>query len=235
MITSSSRVAGAILFLRGLERLFQPHHVLARTQVVERLALALEVFLAVVRRLDRQTDAALGLVHLDHARLDLLADLEDVLDLRHVVLAQLRDVHQPVDVVLELHERAEARQLRDLARDQIADLVLRVDVLPRVAVELLHAQADALVLLVDVDDHGLDLVALLEHLARLIDLARPRHVGDVDHAVDAFLDLHERAVGGHVADLALDHGARRVLLLDLVPRVGLPTGAGPGKSSAPPC
>ena len=47
----------------------------------------------------------------------------------------------------------------------------------------------------------LDLVTLLEHFARMIDLARPAHVGDVDHAVDAFLEFDEGAVGGHVADL----------------------------------
>ena len=48
-----------------------------------------------------------------------------------------------------------------------------------------------------------------------------RHVGDVDHAVDAFFQLHERAVGGHVADRALDLLADLVAVLDLVPRIGL--------------
>ncbi len=91
--------------------------------------------------------------------------------------------------------------LRDLAVDEIADLVFLIDVLPRIVAQLFDAEADALVGLVDVDHHGFDFVALLEDFARMIDLAGPAQVGDVDHAVDAFLQFHERAVGGHVADL----------------------------------
>ncbi len=85
--------------------------------------------------------------------------------------------------------------------------------------ELLDSQADALVLLVDVDDHRFHLVALLEQLAGVIDLARPRHVGDVDHAIDAFLELNKRAVGGHVAHDSLDLFADLIAVLDLVPWV----------------
>ena len=68
---------------------------------------------------------------------------------------------------------------------------------------------------------GFDFVVLLEDFGRVVDLAGPGHVGDVDHAVDAFFQLHERAVGGEVADRALDGGADRVAEFDLVPRVGL--------------
>ena len=51
----------------------------------------------------------------------------------------------------QLDERAEAGKLRDLALDQVADLVFLIDFLPRIGFELLDAEADALVLLVDVD------------------------------------------------------------------------------------
>ena len=43
----------------------------------------------------------------------------------------------------------------------------------------------------------------------------------MDHAVDAFFQLHERAVSGEVADLALDAGAGRVLARDDFPRIGV--------------
>ena len=48
-----------------------------------------------------------------------------------------------------------------------------------------------------------------------------RHVGDVDHAVDAFFEFDEGAVGGEVADLALDLRADRVAVLDVVPGIGV--------------
>ena len=69
---------------------------------------------------------------------------------------------------------------------------------------LLQAQGDAAALLVDREHAALDLLALLDHLAGMADLAGPRHVADVQQAVDAFLDLDERAVVGEVADRALD-------------------------------
>ena len=82
-------------------------------------------------------------------------------------------------------------------------------------------ERQALVLGVDAEHHRLDHVALLQHFGRVLDALAPRHVGDVDQAVDVFLDLDERAELGEVADLALDARADRVLLGQLVPRVAL--------------
>src|SRR5687767_10889542 len=55
----------------------------------------------------------------------------------------------------------------------------------------------------------------------MLDALAPRHVGDVDQAVDVVLDLDERAELGQVAHFALDARADRVLLGELVPRVAL--------------
>ena len=84
----------------------------------------------------------------------------------------------------------------------LPDRVLLQDVVPGVRLELLDAQGELLVLLVDLQHDGLDLVALLEHLARVLDLLGPGDVGDVHQAVDALLDLDEDAEVGDVADLA---------------------------------
>ena len=92
---------------------------------------------------------------------------------------------------------------------------------PRIVVELLEAQGDAAAFLIDREHLALDLLALLDHLAGMADLAGPGHVADVQQAVDAFFDLDERAVVGQVADRALDHRARRIALGHLVPRVRL--------------
>ncbi len=86
---------------------------------------------------------------------------------------------------------------------------------------MFQAERNALVGLVDLEHLGLDLVALLQHFGRMIDLAGPGEVGDVDHAVDAFFELDEGAVGGEVADLALDAGAGRVLARHDFPRIGV--------------
>jgi hypothetical protein len=69
-------------------------------------------------------------VNLDDARGDVLTDLEHVLDLVHALFADLRDVNETIDVVLESDERSEARELGDLAGDEIADFVELVNVAP---------------------------------------------------------------------------------------------------------
>ena len=214
-------LAGTILLLGGGECRAEADHVLAALDGLERLALLAECFLAVAGGLDGEAETTLGLVDLDDAGLDLLAGLEDILDLLDTVLADLRDVDESVDVAGEFDEGAEVGDLGDGSLDEIADLELALDLLPGIGLELLDAEADALVGLVDVDDDRIHLVALLEDFARVVDLLGPAEVGDVHHAVDALLQLHEGAVGGHVADLAADLLADDVALLDLVPRVGL--------------
>ena len=98
------------------------------------------------------------------------------------------------------------------ALDEVAGLVLLLEGLPVVGLELLDRERNPAVLLVDRGDDGLDVVALLEDLGGVLDAARPRHVGDVDEAVDALFDLDERAEVGQVADLAGDAAADGVLL-----------------------
>ncbi len=128
---------------------------------------------------------------------------------------------ESVDAILELDERAEGRDLGDLALDDRADGVLRRDLAPRIRLRLLEAERNALLLRVHVEDDRLDLLALLEALRGMVDLARPAHVADVDHAVDALLELDERAVRREVADLALDLRADREAVLHRVPRIRL--------------
>ena len=75
---------------------------------------------------------------------------------------------------------------------------------PGVVLELLDAERDALVLDVDAEDHGLDLVALLVGLGRVLDLLRPVRVRDVDQTVDAVIDADGNAEVGDALDLARD-------------------------------
>ena len=91
--------------------------------------------------------------------------------------------------------------LTTLPCDARADRILLGDVLPRVALELLEAERDALTLPVDVEHLDLELLADLHELGRMRDAA-PRHVGDVEQAVDA-AEIDERTEVGDVLDDAL--------------------------------
>ena len=81
--------------------------------------------------------------------------------------------------------------------------ILGLDAGPRIGLQLLHAEADALRLGVDAHDLHLDRVADVDDLARVID-APPGHVGDMQQAVDA-AEVDEGAVVGDVLDQAVDH------------------------------
>src|SRR5947207_518519 len=53
----------------------------------------------------------------------------------------------------------------------------------------------------------------------MLDALAPRHVGDVDEAVDLFLHLDERTELSEVPDLAVDFAADRILVGQVVPGI----------------
>ena len=96
----------------------------------------------------------------------LVAGLDDLARVLHVVVGQLGDVHEALDAVQDLDERAEGDDLRDRALELVADVVGVDDPLPRVLLGLLEAQRDALAVAVDVEHLDLHGVADVEDLAR---------------------------------------------------------------------
>ena len=109
---------------------------------------------------------------------------------------------QTLDAGLEFDEGAVIGDVGDAALEAGADRIFRLDALPRIVEQLLHAERDAVGLVVDLDDLDLDLLADIEHLGRVID-APPGDVGDVQQAVDA-AEVDEGAVIGDVLDRAVD-------------------------------
>ena len=99
-----------------------------------------------------------------------------------------------------------------------ADRILGLDALPRIVEQLLHAERDAVGLVVDLDDLDLHLLADVEHLGRVVD-APPGDVGDVQQAVDA-AEIDERAVVGDVLDHAVDDLALFEVLHQLLALLG---------------
>ena len=109
----------------------------------------------------------------------------------------------------DLHVDAGLLHLDDLAGDDRALLeVARAFAGERIAFELLDAERDALLLDVDVEHLGLDLVALLVLLDHLLARALPVEIGEMHHAVDVAVEAEEQAELGLVLDLALDHACR---------------------------
>ncbi len=156
--------------------------------------------------LDAERDATTLLVDVEHHDLDFLADVHDLRRVDVLVRpVHLRDVHEAFDALLDLDEAAVVGDVRDLAEESRARRVATRDVLPRIGAELLQAQADALAFAIELEDAHFDLVADVDDFRRVLD-ALPRHVGDVQQAIDA-AEVDERAVIGEVLDHALDDRA----------------------------
>src|SRR6185369_625988 len=81
------------------------------------------------------------------------------------------------------------------------------------------AEADALLLDIDIEHLDLDDLALAVVVHRLFARPGPVDVGQMDHAVDFAGQAYKQAELGDVANLALDRAADRVLFDERVPRV----------------
>src|SRR5579863_7002111 len=187
------------------------------TEVGDRLDLALDAVALVVAGgevvpgirlalLHAERDATALFVDIEHHHFRLVAHLHDLGRVDVLVgPVHLRDVHQAFDTRLDLHEAAVIGQVRDFAEQAGAVRVTARDVDPRVFAQLLQAQGDAVAFAVELEHLDVDLLADGHHLRRMLD-ALPRHVGDVQQAVDA-TQIDERAVLGEVLDHALDDRA----------------------------
>src|SRR5687768_15951197 len=171
--------------------------------------------------LESQRNAAGRRIDAEHLRFHGVADVQD---LRRVLDAlaprHLADVDQPFDARLELDERAVVGEAHDLAADAHAGGETIHHRGQRIGHQLFVAERHAHGGLVVLEHHHVDLVVDLEQLARMTDAA-PRHIGDVQQAVDA-AEIDERAVVGDVLDHAAQHLAfgqrfeRRLLLLGIL-------------------
>src|SRR5512133_501605 len=167
--------------------------------------------------LERQREATAFGVHLDDLRLDRVALRDDLPRVLDVMLRELGDVNEPLDARHDLDEGAESDDLGDLALDLVALVVGLEHLLPGIALGLLEAERDALALAVDVEHLDLHVLADLEHLGRMVDVA-PGELGDMNQAVHP-VEVDEGAEVDDVRDLAVDDVARVEPVEDRLPHL----------------
>src|SRR5439155_96660 len=161
--------------------------------------------------LHAERDLFFGLVHLQNDGFNRLADRHELRGIPHVSRpTHLGDVHEALDPRLELDEGAVVRDRDDLPLHACSNRILRRDVLPRIGLQLLQAERDALAFPVDIEDFDLELLTDLHHLRR-VRHAAVAHVRDVQQAVHA-TQIDEGAEVGDVLDDTLPHLIDRQLL-----------------------
>src|SRR5690606_14230910 len=208
---------GALLLQRSTQDVSERSAGVGRAVLGDRLLL-----LGDLERLDRDGDLARLLVEGSDAGIHLLADGETLRTLLVAVARQVRALDEGVDVVVDqLHLDAAVLDTGDLAGDDraLAQFARGRRFADGVTTELLDAERDALLLDVHVENLRLHHVAAVVLLDRLLARTVPVQVGEVDHAVDIAVETYEQAELGLVLDLALDHGADRMVALEGFPRV----------------
>src|SRR5579885_351936 len=129
-----------------------------------------------------------------------------------------RNMHETFDAGFELHEGAIVGDVGDAALHLRADRIFGFDAFPRIALQLLHAERDAVRLVIDLDDLDLHRLPNGEHVGRMIDAA-PGDVGHVQESVDA-AEIDEGAVVSDVLHDAVDHLALFKGRYELLPLAG---------------
>src|ERR1035437_2671859 len=164
--------------------------------------------------------AAFGVV-LDHGDLEGLAHAERFRRNADGFFSELGQGHEAFDSLFQLQNHAAVQQTHDGCFQLLSQGVLVGHDLPRIFAHGLQRQADAALFLVDRENHAGDRVALGQDLGRMVDLLGPAHVGHVDQAVDAFLDLHEGAERSEVSHRSGDHRVEGKVVFDGAPGIRL--------------
>ena len=123
--------------------------------------------------------------NLENNSFDFLTDGEDfgrVLDV--LGPGHFRNVDETFNTAVEFDECTVISDGNNLTLNDSAFRITFGDILPRMRLKLLHAERDAFLLVVEVEDHDFDFLTELEHFGRVVD-ALVAHVGDVEEAIYA--------------------------------------------------
>ena len=128
-------------------------------------------------------------------------------------------MHQTFNTLFDLGKAAVVGEVGDRGGDAGAFRITAGDIDPRIVAQLLHAQADAVLFAVELQNLDGNFVADVDHFARMADTP-PGHVGDVQQTVDT-AEVNKRTVVGEVLDDAFDFLAflqrgQQLLALDAV-------------------
>ena len=135
---------------------------------------------------------------------DFVVDLQEVLRAAQVLRPRdFADVEKTLHTWRDFHKGSIIGHDHHAALDLGAFDQVLGECVPWVRRELLHAQGDALLLVVEVQNHHVDFLVHFHHLFRMAHTA-VAHVGDVHQAIDA-AQVHEHPVRGDVLDRTLEH------------------------------
>src|ERR1035441_2020133 len=153
-----------------------------------------------------ERDTALGRVHAQDHAIDLIVYVDQLRRMLHPFRqGHFAHVNQAFNSLFEFDEGSVIGDTDYATVDVRADGIAMLGIEPWIGRELLEAQRDALLVFVVLQHFHLNLIADVDQVARVGE-ASPRHVGDVQQAVDS-AHVDKGAIFGEVLDDSGENGA----------------------------
>ena len=165
----------------------------------------------------RKDDALAVLIEFDHLEVEFFVNLS----LRTVFLNEVLGSSEAFYAVGESNDCALIEHFDDSAFVNRTNGEDCLEYIPGIFFELLVAEAQAAVVLVDSENLNFDVGTDLSEFAGVFDFLGPGEVADVDKTVDAFFDFNEYAEVGEVAYFCSVTATDGIFCLDVFPRIVL--------------
>ena len=111
-------------------------------------------------------------------------------------------VNQAINTVFDTNKDTKRCHRTNLTSHNSIHRILVAKQVPWVDFSLLKSKGDSLIAGIDLQHDGLDFVANIQHLGRMLDLLGPRHFGNVDQAFNTSFQLDKSAIISQRYDLA---------------------------------
>src|SRR5690554_1572779 len=172
--------------------------------------------------LDAQADAFLLDVNIeDLGRNHVTAVVVFQSDFARLLPIEIGEVDHAVDIAVEANEQAEFGLVLDFAFDDSAHGELLGEAFPRIGQGLLETERNAALVRIDLEHDNFDFLGGRNDLAWVDVLLGPAHLGHVDQAFNAWLQLNKGTVVGDVGDATGELGLDRILGFDAFPWISL--------------
>ena len=122
--------------------------------------------------------------------------------------------------VFKADENTKIGNLGNCSMNNIINLVsVRNISSPRIVLHLLQAQRDTPPLLINREHLALNLLTLINHFTWMGDFACPRHICDMEEAIDPFINFDEGSIICQISNNTLNNGAWWVICRYFFPRI----------------
>src|SRR5258708_5734234 len=173
-----------------------------------------------LKLLDPQRQAPLVGLNGQHNGLHTITLLQHFRRMLHALgPAQVADVHQAVDAILDFDKRTEVGQVAHPAFHGHAHGIFIVQCIPGILRELPHTERDAPLAGIYIQHYTFDLIAHIHKLRGVLHALRPRHFADVYQAFDTLLQFDERAVVSDANHAPGNMRAHRIAVFGVKPGI----------------